>query len=484
MKILLVNPKIYNRRAVPLGLAYIGAVLEENGHDVKVYDPAPYENITLEKTLRSFDPELVGVTCTTAQMPKGLDMAHIIKNFSKDVPIVLGGVHPTSAPQQTLEFEDVDIVVIGEGEETMRELADSLEKNKDIGEVKGIGYKEDNRIKFTEPRPLIKNLDDIPYPARDLFPMKWYTQRCTNLRGLWLSATNQMSSRGCPFTCAYCASAQVWRRKLRTISAGKVVDEMELLLEKYKIEGIGFSDDTFAVNKKRTIKICEEIRNRKLDLVWTVGLRVDTVDEEIIKELSKSGCVQISFGVESGSEKVLNALNKGTNPAQTVRAFKICKKYGIRRLATFMIGNPEETMEDIEKTRKLAHAIDADFAEFFITTPYPGTKLYEMAIQNKWISSEHGLTKYQHGGDLVDPFMEINFSAEELIELQKKLKSEFVSRKLRYYMLNPRFMLDMLMVSITKPLTIPKAILKFIKTMNLEYSLREFEIAQRTRRFP
>ena len=253
MKVLFVYPKTYYRRALPLGIAYIAAVLRENGHTVKVYDPAPYEKVSFRGFLRKFDPEVVGFSSTTLQMLNTLEMLRVVKDVNPNIYTILGGVHPTSDPGTTLANKNVDFVVFGEGEETTRELIDFLEKGKDISSVKGIGYKKEGQ-KFTERRPYIEDIDSLPFPARDLFPMKWYSQATTTIRGSWLRTTNIMTSRGCPYNCIYCASKVMWNRNFRMNSAERVVDEMEFIINKYKLEALILVDDTFYINKKTSFR--------------------------------------------------------------------------------------------------------------------------------------------------------------------------------------------------------------------------------------
>ncbi|MFH1593038.1 MAG: radical SAM protein [Candidatus Woesearchaeota archaeon] len=481
MKTLLVYPKTYYRRDVPLSLAYIGAVLKESGHNVRVHDPAPYEKLNLLDTLKQFEPEVVCFTCNTINMVETLRMLDIVKEWNPHTKTILGGPHPSSMPGETLSYKNVDFIVIGEGEETIKELVSELEKkNTDFSKIKGIGFKTP-KLKFTERRPLIENLDSLPFPDRDMFPMKWYTQTSTSIRGQWLSTVTLMTSRGCPYNCAFCASKSIWGRSFRTHSAGRVIEELEFVLEKYRVDAVKLIDDTFYVDKKRILQICNEIKNRKLDFVWAAQARTDLQDEEIMKSISESGCIQLAFGVESGSNKVLKAMNKLNMAENAVPAFKLCKKYGIRTIANFMLGNPEEEIEDVEMTRRLAHELDADYVDFYITTPFPGTPLYEQAKKNGWIKKGTDFSKYKID---LEPIMEINFSMEEIKKIRNALKKEFVGEKVFYFLRNPKFLKDAALIGLLNPALAPKIIVKYLKTLNVEDSLREFERTQRMRRFP
>jgi len=483
MKVLLVHPKTYYRRGIPLGLAYIAAVLREDGHNVRVYDPAPYDKTTLEEALRKFQPDVAGFTCTTPTTPKALEMAATVKNYS-DIPVIFGGVHPTSDPHGTLGYKEVDYIIMGEGEETAKELVDAIEGKKPLDGVKGIGYNNGAKKKINEPRPLIKDLDSLPLPARDLFPMRWYTQRSTQIRGCWYSQTGLFTSRGCPSDCIFCASKIMFKRMFRPRSPEKVVDEVEHLLGKYKLEALTFDDDSFAVNRHRAIDICKEIRKRGLDFVWHAQMRTDTTHEDVVKEMVKSGCIQVSFGVESGSPRVLEAMHKGNTPQDAVNAFRICKRHGLKTLANFMLGNPEETEEDIEMTRQLAHKLDADYTGFYITIPYPGTELYRMATENGWLIPGKTLGDFVQGMSGRCPVMRINFDPEELVRIHNRIESEFLSDDIKNYMRNTKFLKDMAVFLACRPQALIKSFAKYIKTMRLNSFVAELENQQRRRRFP
>lgn len=485
MRVLLINPKMYYRRGLPLGLAYIAAVLRENGHDVKVYDPAPYDKTTLQQALKRFQPECVGIACMSPSFFMAAEMAAQVKQYA-DIPVIFGGVHPTSMPLETLENKNIDYIVIGEGEITCLELVNAIEKQKPVRGIKGIGFKDGKRKALTSPRPLIENMDTIPLPARDLFPMRWYTQRSTQIRGSWYRQTGMFTSRGCPSDCVFCASKIMFGRRFRPRSTEKVVDEIEMLLGKYRLEALTFDDDSFAVNRERAINICKEIRKRKLDFIWHAQMRTDTVHDDVVQEMAKSGCIQASFGVESGSLKVLKAMHKGNSPEDAIRAFGICKKYGIKTLANFMLGNPEETLEDIEMTRQLAHKLDADYNGFYITMPYPGTELYRMARENNWIGHDmdfSGLIQGPTTNTERQPMMKINIDPQELKRIRNQIESEFIKKELKTYLKNRQFVVDMVLMNLAMPQTMFRAISKCI-TSGKSGVLNELIRAEEIRRFP
>ncbi|MDP7115913.1 MAG: radical SAM protein, partial [Candidatus Woesearchaeota archaeon] len=387
MKILLVNPKIYPVRRVPLGLAYIAAVLKKENYNVKVYDPIEHKDSEFKNLLLDYKPDVVGYTSTTPQSVLVKRLSHIVKASLPNTYNIVGGVHATEMPKDLLSDKSIDFTIIGEGELTVLELIKHLEHKIDLKDIKGLAYRKDNTIHFNEPRPLIENLDTLPFPARDLFNMDYVNQKNIHtMRGLWLKSLSVMTSRGCPFRCIYCASKTMWSRRARQRSSKNIVNEIEHLLSKYNVEGIMFIDDTFTLNRERVFEICDEIKRRNLKFKLQINSRVNTIDEEIIKALKSVGLIQVTFGVESGSRKILKVLKKDTTPEQAITAFRLCQKHGIGTVANFMIGNPEETLKDIEETVNHAKKLNATFTDIFITTPFPNTELWYMAVKNKWIN--------------------------------------------------------------------------------------------------
>jgi radical SAM superfamily enzyme YgiQ (UPF0313 family) len=467
-------------RSLPLGPAYIAGVLEKEGYKVRVYDTPPYQKSNLIDFIKKFRPDIIGISCMTPSFSKACEMAKEIKaNF--DLPIVFGGIHPTAMPVQTLENDFIDFVIPGEGEYTFLELVRALSGEMKLSDVLGLGYKESKKIIMNSPRPMLENIDSIPFPSRHLFS-KWYFQRQPSIRGQWFRITNIIGSRGCPFNCSYCASKVMFGRRVRFNSPERLVDEMEHVVKKYNLDGVSLSDDTFSVDKNRVIEICKLIKERGLRMKWRVQMRVDTVTDEIAKELRSAGCVQADLGVESGSPRILKILNKGTTPEQAVNALRILKKHGIKTCATFMIGNPTETREDIEMTRQLAHKINADYTQFYITTPYPGTPMYLDIIKKDpklgGVSYDH----YRHGGIDLTSFVESDVSEKELVELQKDLNNQFLSKTGLLMLKNKWMLIDMAMLCLQKPSVITKAIKSFIRSGKITEFYRVFYYHQNFRR--
>ncbi|MBC7112678.1 MAG: radical SAM protein [Candidatus Methanomethyliales bacterium] len=386
MKVVLVNPPTtapletvatLGLKAPPLGLAYVAAAVRKEGHDVSIID-SPALDIShhkLGEILQRESPDVIGVTSTTPTIYDAMKAVTIAKDFCPDSITVLGGCHITSLPEDTLaECKSLDIGVIGEGEATIVDLLRALETKKPLSEVDGIVYRNKEKVVKTRPRRLIENLDEIPFPARDLLPLDRYT-----ILGERHRLGNILTSRGCPFRCIFCSSSQFYGRRFRARSPKNVVDEIEELISKYKIKSFEIVDDNFTVDKKRAIEIAEEIIKRGLQIWWACGSRVDLISRELLQIMKKAGCGLIYYGIESGSERILSILRKGITLEQAKSAIKWAKEVGIEVMGSFIIGVPGETKEDVMKTIKFAKESGIDFAQFTAMTPYPGTEIYEIA---------------------------------------------------------------------------------------------------------
>ncbi|MEW6039940.1 MAG: radical SAM protein, partial [Elusimicrobiota bacterium] len=307
MKILLVNPSAsvwQQTKIIPLGLAYIAAVLEKAGHSVQVIDLNHEKSFVLPKTV-----DLVGITAASSTIEYAWDIAKQVKE--KNILTVLGGPHVTILPEESLQHKEVDFVVRGEGEETIVELISSLEKNESLTNVRGISFKENNRIVHNQNRPFIENLDKLPFPAYHLFPpIKHYKSAQPFLARRRISASI-MTSRGCPFNCVFCYKGMfghVWRSR----SPENIIDEWKFLVKELKVKEIRIQDDIFNQDIKRAEKICEMIKDNNIIVPWSLpnGIRADKFNVTLISKMKQSGCFQVAFGVESGDQTVLNNIGK------------------------------------------------------------------------------------------------------------------------------------------------------------------------------
>ena len=361
----------------PLGLAYVGAVLERSGHSVVIYDcQLGITHKELVEMLLSDNPELVGISATTPTFPSALGVGQKVKQSLPETIVVIGGVHVTALPQETMSFDCFDIAVLGEGEETMEELTMHLEDKgiRGLKEVAGIAYRENGTVRFTKPRGFIQDLDSLPYPARHLLPpLSDYKPTPASYRKLPLA--HLITTRGCPYQCTFC-DRSIFGSKYRTRSVENVMGEIEELVEKYEVREIKFFDDIFTLNRKRVFEICKEFKERKIDLGWSCLTRVDTISREMLTAMKGAGCWQVLFGLESGDPRMLSLLKKGSTVKKNERAVKLAHELGLSVRADFIVGTPRETLESMEKTVRFAIRMNMDFAHFNKFTPYPGTELY------------------------------------------------------------------------------------------------------------
>lgn len=395
MKITLINPPLSFRievssilalKAPPLGLAYIAAVLEKQGHSVDIVD-ADALGIPLSQLKHRIErgqPDMVGVTSTTPAVKDALKVVKVAKEACPKAVTVMGGPHVSFLPVETMRKNPyLDVVCIGEGEKTMVELALVTEKKGDFHGVKGIAYRSNGKIVINEPREPIRDLDSLPFPARHLLPMKEYT-----VLGEKYSIGGMITSRGCPYQCVFCSSSLLFGKKFRARSAKNVVDEMEHLRRVYRVKYVEFLDDIFTLDKKRVVEICHEILARGLDMEWVCSSRVDMISKELMQTMRKAGCAMIYFGVESGSQRVLNLMKKGIKIEQAVRAVEWAKDVGIEAATTFIIGMLGETKDEIKRTIRFAQKLNPDYAQFSVATPFPGTELFAEARKRGLIQTE------------------------------------------------------------------------------------------------
>ncbi|MDI3550684.1 MAG: anaerobic magnesium-protoporphyrin monomethyl ester cyclase [Methanobacterium sp.] len=420
MKVLLINPPYFNSKykfiglvAPPLGIAYMAAVLEQNDIAVEIIDAAALEMSweTLEREIKRTSPQLVAVTALTPTIDQALQTAELAKKTCPQATVVMGGYHPTFNYQEILEKDYVDIVIRGEGEYTLLELVQTLEDGGDLKNVKGIAYEG----VVTPPRPLIEDLDELPFPARHLLPMDHY--KILNMK---LHTATLISGRGCPMQCSFCASAALHGNKLRMRSAQNVVDEMEHLIKDHDAGMIAFMDDTFTLKPSRVAEICDEIIKRDLDIYWGCTARADTLSPELLKKLHASGCITLFLGVESADQQQLDRVNKQITIDKIRQAFKLSRENDIRTIASVVLGMPGDTKDSIERTIKFVRELNPSYALFSLATPYPGTRFYQEAVQDDLIKVKDW-SKYT----LLSPVLEtVDCSLDELKKMQKKRPSD------------------------------------------------------------
>jgi radical SAM superfamily enzyme YgiQ (UPF0313 family) len=375
MRVLLINPfyPISETPSPPLGLAYLGAALEQAGVQVKILDYVvyPYRRDTLRSVLKNFKPHIAGATTVTMTFDHAKQVLKSVKTIAPRILTVMGGPHVTFCARQTLEtFPELDVVVLGEGEETLVDLTQTVERAQHLNRVNGITYRMGSQINTTVKRKLIKNLDSLPLPARHLLPLGRY-----RTLGLPISMT---TSRGCPYKCIFCVGRKMVGAKVRYHSIGRVVAEMEYLAN-LEFQQINIADDLFTANQKHCLAVCEEIINRKIDINWTSFARVDTVSENLLSKMKAAGCTAVSFGIETANPDILRTIKKGITIQQAMDAVRMCRRVGIRPYASFILGLPGETQDTIKESSALAAKLQQEGLAygFHILAPFPGTEVRE-----------------------------------------------------------------------------------------------------------
>jgi anaerobic magnesium-protoporphyrin IX monomethyl ester cyclase len=434
-EILLINPKLENAKSfwLPLGLAYIASYLEKYSFKVGVIDAnvLQLEAEGVASTIQE-EPALVGISAMTGSIYSAWDIAKSIKKRFPKAIIVLGGHHPSVLPEESLKKEFVDVVVIGEGEETMKELATAIiNKILDLDKIKGIAYKTGpNEIKCTQPRSLIENLDELPFPAWHLFPSlsKYISEAYKKLPVAYI-----FTSRGCPYRCTFCYSG-IFSKRFRARSPENIISEVEYLKKNFGIKEFHILDDNFVLDEKRAAKFCNLLIERKINLPWAAvgGIRVNLVQRfpQLIELMAKSGCYRTAMGIESGNQQILNNIQKDITLEQVRGAVKILNKAGILVGGFFMIGNYGETEKTVEDTIKFAKSLSLDYAQFMIATPYPGSQLYEQVLKE--------------GRFLIKDWREFNLWTGAVFQwndLTKEQIDKMYRRAYFQYYFNPKFFL-------------------------------------------
>jgi anaerobic magnesium-protoporphyrin IX monomethyl ester cyclase len=423
-KITLVNPPplkgVYRHQPyLPLGLAYLAAVLEENGQEVTVIDcPALEMNQEELKTrLAAIKPDLIGITSMTPTIQSATLSAHIAKEECPDATVILGGPHVTFMDKQVLtEEKAVDIVVRGEGEQTLLELAQNVSNTEDLNKIEGITFRKNGQTIRTPNRPYIKDLDELPRPAYKHFPLEKYRLFGKKILPI-------ITSRGCPSQCSFCTTSRIFGKNFRARNPKNVVDELEWLRDVHGADAFSFYDDTFTLNKKRALEICEEIKNREIGLPWDCQTRVSQVSKEILATMREANCQQVFFGVESGCQRILDAVKKGTSVEQNETAIRLAKEAGLFVAVSVMVGYPGETPDMMKQTIDLIRKTEPDDAYICVATPYPGTELRNLIEDMGWnMSNDWKLY------DTITPVFENpNLTAEDISRMRSSFYDSFYS---------------------------------------------------------
>jgi radical SAM superfamily enzyme YgiQ (UPF0313 family) len=398
----------------PIYQAYAAALFQRSGLPVGVVDcsidavDAPGYLARIERE----SPDIIVIEVATASFAGDIDHVRRVKErFGK--PIVLIGPHSTIFHDALMrEHRCVDFIARGEYEYTLLDLVKTLAAGGSPEGVPGITYRAGGQVRVNPPRPFIENLDELPFPARDLFAWERYHEP-DYLAAPWIT---MITSRGCPYRCTFCLWPQaMYGHRFRARSARNVVDEMEYCVARYTPAELFFDDDTFTLGKQRVLDLCDEIIRRGVTVVWSCMGRVDTVDEEMLSRMHRAGCRKIKFGVETGSAAIMQAIRKGINLAEVPKAFETAKRCGLEVHGTFMIGLPGETRETVYETIRLAQKLPNDFLQFSIATPLPGTEFFALCETKNWlVTSDWAHFDGNYGAVMSYPTL----SREEMEELR------------------------------------------------------------------
>lgn len=423
MNILLIHPKVgktYYPR-FPLGLGYIAAVLREARHKVKVIDLNAQDETEekLKERIKTGEFDIVGLTAMITQFKEIKRISFLLKDIS-NVKIILGGGLGTVVPEMMLKETGVDIVIVGEGEKTVVEVAQRIENQQSIEDLNGIVYRENGNIIKTPSQKLIEGISSLPFPAWDLFPMEKYFQKAEV--AFPRRSISIITSRGCPYRCSFCFHG-IFGHRYRSRSPENVVEEIELLVKRYGVRGVKFEDDTFILDRQRICKICDLLIEKNIRLMWTCNGRVNLIDKDLLDKMKSAGCVAILYGIESGNQKILNNIDKGIEVSKAREVIRLTWETGIVPHGFMMLGMCGETRQTIQESINFCKEVRIP-AEFTIATPAPGTRLYQEAIDRGKIDSLEKLVKgWDHWFEKVLVNL-TDIPDNELIRLKKQAEKE------------------------------------------------------------
>lgn len=422
----------------PLGLAYIASALLEKkpGIDIQIVDAlaANLSEDSLMEAISRFSPDVIGITVLTQQVEMALSISQKIKLQNLCNFIVLGGPHVHFEHEKIIENDFVDVCVRGEGEITFFEIIESLQQKIPLTNVKGITYRDNNGRKIiNESRPFITDLDKIPFPARELLNNSLYNAPIS--LGGQKSFGSILATRGCPFKCHFCSLSKMWESRQRRRSVENVLDEIEKLYRNHQITEFSFVDDLLVANIEWAIKLCEGICERGLNkkITWECCGRIKLMTPELLKAMKKAGCVDVMYGIEFGTQRMLDFVNKRITLEDIRRTVRMTNKVGIPIKGLFMMGYPTETKETLQDTINFAKSLKMDFFTVSLVAPYPGTNLYKYCVEKNLLVTS----------DWID-LMQIRHSAIKLEHLSIEDVIEYINKFMRECMLRPSYMLHML----------------------------------------
>lgn len=457
--VLLVNPSIdteqkYGKLAnmlltpsVPFSIVHLGSFLKSQGYEVRLFDEQ-IELLTEEKVqeiVNDFSPCVIGFSCTTPGMARAHKIAADIKNINPNIKVVMGNIHPTVLPEETLKDENVDLVVRAEGEYTILEYLQALENKGDYSKIDGISFRMNGGFNHTTNRAYLHDLDILP-------PVDWslLTDTGGNYSIEWI-----LTSRGCPYKCIFCSARSVSGYKYRFNSSQRVIEEIDVVVNDFGKKFFSFADDNFAVKKDRTREICNLMIERGYNkhVKWLCQTRADAVDESLLELMKEAGCEYVSFGIETGTQRLLDLIKKSVKIETIEKAVKMVHLAGIKTRGSFMLGLPTETHEDSLDTIDFALRMPLDIAKFNLAVPYPGTELLKLAMDEGLVVTDDWSNINTAAGlsDTEAFYVPKGRTMEELAKLQKRAHTKFYLRPKQIWRILKRENIDFNIPKIESP---------------------------------
>lgn len=429
MKITLINVQICeaNNLVPPLGILAVGSLLEKSGFQVQLIDDDIFLTDISPRVLE-FKPDLVGVSFLTPAYTRAKKIVSTLKPLLPDAAFCAGGFHTSIFPEQVVKELSLDFCVIGEGEATMLEICQRLANKEDISGVHGICFCGSGSVPVVTPsRELIEDLDALPLPATHLLDYEAYLRPPGLFRGMAMDRVVAIAtSRGCPFHCTYCGGRKMFNGRVRFRSTSSIRDELAYLISAHRIRGIWIIDECFTLDEARAREIADLLA--EFGLVWGIQTRVNLLDESMVRHFKNCGCMEINFGVESGVDRVLGILKKGTTRQAALLAFSWCRDAGVRTTANFMIGTPTETESEIHETFEFSKQLNASYTVFHITTPLPGTELYDHALATGLMEEPHEFDDAFLHRASKGPLMTTEIPAERLMKIRASFQNYYFVR--------------------------------------------------------
>ena len=417
----------------PLGICYLGAVLEKNGHEIRIVDGQLPEN-THDRVIEEigrFSPDLIGISSVVLSQRQSFELAERVKRVFPHTLLVIGGPHVTTVMSAAMADPAIDIAVYGEGEVTILDLVEYLAGRRALKDILGVIWRDNGKVMVNPLRPFIENMDGIPFPARHLLTdLTRYSNHILAHRREPM--TSMITSRGCPNQCVFCN--RIFGKEYRYFSADYVLAEINevMKLTNRRLKEIEFEDDTFTIDRERIVRICSGLIERKYNLIWSCATRVNNVDLELLQLMKRAGCWMIQIGIETGDEQVMKAIKKGITLERVKKVVTWANKAGVQTKGFFMLGHHVDTAETIQKTIAFARSLRIHTANFAIANPYPGTEFFELA---KDYGTFHYDTDCYSAHHDRPPFVPKGMTSEQLVQFRKKAYRSFYLDPYRIYTL-------------------------------------------------